>query len=269
MLILMSSSQESKSKSCIQSASGIQSGSNSSIQSAILNSNEDIQISNNNSFYKPPMTSRVINGSPGYGKVSHIKLLQDPFIEVTNKNSNFKNNLFSESESESEFKIIDTKENYDDNNSNNNNESHTIYQVPETCDSFEDTFNDTNSSNCAPIDIGTDNNNQVISPKSGLHSMEIKEHRSPFFNDIARPASEWIKDIKNSEVYKIFGEIADIIDTSDDHKTTLSPNLTSKSRNSIGFTDYPKNEIKIKNEDKKFNSSSWCYKIFKNRSTNT
>ncbi|GMF62464.1 unnamed protein product [[Candida] boidinii] len=195
------------------------------------------------------MTSRVVNGSPGYGEVSHIKLLQDPFVDTNNNNKNSKNNLFGESES----KHIDTKENkIDDNNNNKNNIIVNYADKNEACDSFKDTCDDTSSSyHCSPIDSENKSNvdignKQVSSPKSESHPRESKEHRSLYSDEHSRPASEWIRDIKNFQVYKIFGDIVDVIDTPTG-QTTLCP--TSSSNNSFGFSDSNKNKNISENKD--------------------
>ncbi|GMF68310.1 unnamed protein product [[Candida] boidinii] len=195
------------------------------------------------------MTSRVVNGSPGYGRVSHIKLLQDPFVDTNNDNNkNSKNNLFGESES----KHIDTKENkIDDNNNNKNNIIVNYADNNEARDSFKDTCDDTSSSyHCSPIDSEDKSNvdigNQVSSPKSESNPTQIKEHRSLYSDEHARPASEWIRDIKNLQVYKIFGDIVEVIDTPTG-QTTLCP--SSPSHNSFGLSDSNKNKNTSENKD--------------------
>ncbi|GMF06491.1 unnamed protein product [[Candida] boidinii] len=164
------------------------------------------------------MTSHVINGSPGYGRVSHLKLLQDPYSSLQ----------------ESGYQDIDAFKNDKDNDNHTNiNESNTDDDhISESSDSFEDTCDEASSFSHYPNnDSNNDanaNNGQLLSPTSRLSPpIKMKEHRTSHLDDFPRPATEWIRDIKNSQAHTRFGHMIEVIDAPKE-QTTLCPSPSSK-----------------------------------------
>ncbi|GMG27410.1 unnamed protein product [[Candida] boidinii] len=210
-----------------QSASAI--ASDPDVQSAIITPQPtaaDITNDNDNdshdsySCFNPPMTSHVINGSPGYGRVSHLQLLKDPYTSLK----------------ESEFQLIDATKNGNGNGNDNHiniKESNTDAHISETSDSFEDTCDEASSSshysnNDSHKDVnGANGNGQFLSPNSGLPPKKMKEYPNHHTLALPRPASEWIRDIKNSQAHTRFGHMLEVIDTPKE-QTTLCPSPSSK-----------------------------------------
>ncbi|GMF01309.1 unnamed protein product [[Candida] boidinii] len=55
----------------------------------------------------------------------------------------------------------------------------------------------------------------------------MKEHRTSHLDDFPRPATEWIRDIKNSQAHTRFGHMIEVIDAPKE-QTTLCPSPSSK-----------------------------------------